>query len=395
MGIGKTRASILRAPVFLFIFMTLALSVAAFSGGASANNRRIITVFADGQKQTVLTDEATVEQAIQTSKIKLNEEDLVEPSRETPINSDVFKINIYRARPYVVVDGGKETSVLSAYQSPRLIAENSGIKVYPEDLFEVELIDDIVERQSLGQRIQIIRAVPVTLNIYGKKLEHRTHAKTIAEVVEEMDIKLAENDILAPGGDTKIEAGLEINVLSVGKDVVAVEEPIPFPTEKIYDSNIDAGTTTVKEPGEDGRKLVTYQLVTYNGAEASRKVLQSVTVKEPKKEVVIVGTKSADPGSNIAIGQEMAASRGWTGAEWGCLLELWTKESGWNHLTSNYGGSGAYGIPQALPGNKMSSAGADWATNPRTQITWGMGYISGRYGSPCGAMAASNSQGWY
>jgi len=67
-----------------------------------------------------------------------------------------------------------------------------------------------------------------------------------------------------------------------------------------------------------------------------------------------------------------------------CLEKLWTKESGWNHQAEN-SYSGAYGIPQALPGSKMGSAGDDWQSNPATQIKWGLGYIKGRYNTPCGA----------
>jgi hypothetical protein len=77
-----------------------------------------------------------------------------------------------------------------------------------------------------------------------------------------------------------------------------------------------------------------------------------------------------------------------------CLDALWTKESGWSHTAANPSSS-AYGIPQALPGSKMASAGADWATNPATQIRWGLGYIKARYGTPCGAWAHSQSSGWY
>ena len=90
----------------------------------------------------------------------------------------------------------------------------------------------------------------------------------------------------------------------------------------------------------------------------------------------------------------MAAQYGWGDDQFGCLVALWAKESGWNANAYN-ASSGAAGIPQALPGSKMASAGADWATNPATQITWGLGYISGRYGTPCGAWDTSQSQGWY
>ncbi|MCY7287980.1 MAG: G5 domain-containing protein, partial [Cryobacterium sp.] len=73
---------------------------------------------------------------------------------------------------------------------------------------------------------------------------------------------------------------------------------------------------------------------------------------------------------------------------------LWNKESGWRVNAEN-SSSGAYGIPQALPGSKMATAGDDWQTNPATQIQWGLGYISGRYGTPCGAWAHSSDVGWY
>src|SRR5690606_41994715 len=81
-------------------------------------------------------------------------------------------------------------------------------------------------------------------------------------------------------------------------------------------------------------------------------------------------------------------------AEFDCLVALWNKESHWNVYAHNVR-SGAYGIPQALPGDKMATVGADWATNPVTQITWGLGYISGRYGTPCGAWGHSQAKGWY
>nr|WP_204026653.1 transglycosylase SLT domain-containing protein [Sinosporangium siamense] len=100
-----------------------------------------------------------------------------------------------------------------------------------------------------------------------------------------------------------------------------------------------------------------------------------------------------DPGSNKALGQRMNAARGWA-AEWGCLEKLWEKESNWNERAMNRY-SGAYGIPQSLPGTKMASAGADWQVNPATQIEWGLGYIKGRYGSPCGAWGHSQRVGWY
>jgi hypothetical protein len=97
-------------------------------------------------------------------------------------------------------------------------------------------------------------------------------------------------------------------------------------------------------------------------------------------------------GSPRANAQAMLAARGWS-SQWGCLDSLWQRESGWRVYASNP--SGAYGIPQALPGSKMASAGSDWRTNPATQIRWGLGYIASAYGSPCAAWGHFQSRGWY
>lgn len=101
-----------------------------------------------------------------------------------------------------------------------------------------------------------------------------------------------------------------------------------------------------------------------------------------------------DPGTAKAIAWELLVARGWDTAQYDCLVSLWQRESNWNHFAMN-SSSGAYGIPQALPGSKMASAGDDWATNPRTQIVWGLGYIAGRYGTPCGAWEHSQAKNWY
>jgi hypothetical protein len=101
-----------------------------------------------------------------------------------------------------------------------------------------------------------------------------------------------------------------------------------------------------------------------------------------------------DAGSIKAYAYESLAKRGWGMDQYSCLVKLWNRESHWRVNAHNLN-SGAYGIPQALPGIKMASAGDDWMTNPQTQINWGIGYISGRYHTPCGALAHSNTYNWY
>lgn len=105
-------------------------------------------------------------------------------------------------------------------------------------------------------------------------------------------------------------------------------------------------------------------------------------------------TGGGSPEQNKALAKLLAAPYGWsTGSNWDSLVKLWNRESGWRTTAANP--SGAYGIPQSKPGSKMASEGADWKTNPATQIRWGLKYIKGRYGSPDNAWAHSQQTGWY
>ncbi|WP_261165330.1 phospholipase [Microbacterium sp. Marseille-Q6965] len=107
-----------------------------------------------------------------------------------------------------------------------------------------------------------------------------------------------------------------------------------------------------------------------------------------------VANASTPQGAQAAARDIAAADYGWGADQFGCLSSLWMKESGWNYQAMNPS-SGAYGIPQSLPGSKMATVGADWQTNPVTQIRWGLDYISRAYGTPCAAWGHSQATNWY
>lgn len=125
-------------------------------------------------------------------------------------------------------------------------------------------------------------------------------------------------------------------------------------------------------------------------AEAARAAEADRAARDAQRQAVIANAK-ADPKS---VAQAMLADYGWSDSQFSCLSSLWTKESGWNYAAKN-SSSGAYGIPQSLPGSKMGTVAGDWQTNPVTQITWGLKYIQSTYGSPCSAWAHSQATNWY
>ena len=116
--------------------------------------------------------------------------------------------------------------------------------------------------------------------------------------------------------------------------------------------------------------------------------------KPPAPPAPVQAPAPVAAGAPQQYAMSLLGTYGWSSGEFGCLDSLWTRESGWNYRAENpY--SGAFGIPQALPGSKMASAGGDWASNPYTQIRWGLGYIKAIYGTPCGAWSHELATGAY
>jgi hypothetical protein len=120
---------------------------------------------------------------------------------------------------------------------------------------------------------------------------------------------------------------------------------------------------------------------------------QPAATAQPAQAATAAAAPAAS-GSPQQIAEAMLASFGWSSSQFSCLDPLWAHESGWS-VTAYNPGSGAYGIPQAVPGGKMASAGPDWQTNAATQVRWGLEYIKGTYGSPCGAWDHEQATGWY
>ena len=132
-----------------------------------------------------------------------------------------------------------------------------------------------------------------------------------------------------------------------------------------------------------------------------KKIIKKSTKKVQKKKVVKKKKKTyktyriAYNKSEVqAYAHDLVLSYGWSEYDFECLVKLWNRESSWN-LNAVNKRSGACGIPQSLPCSKMKSAGADYRTNYKTQIRWGLNYIKARYGSPANAWGHSQRKGWY
>lgn len=254
--------------------------------------------------------------------------------------------------------------------------------------------------------------VDVTVTVDGAARTFTTTAPTLAAALKEAGINIDSDDKLSTSLYTPLYEGMKVTIVRVDVKQVSEEVQEAYQSTTVEDPNLPQGQREVQQAGSNGIVSYTYNVTYEDGVEVSRDLAMSTTVAERVDEIVKVGTKvptraeaAAAAGESLAgpavpagqaqqIAAGMLSSYGWSSDQFSCLQKLWQRESGWNHQAQNRS-SGAYGIPQALPGSKMASAGADWRTNPATQIKWGLGYISGRYGSPCGALAHSHTKGWY
>ncbi len=125
---------------------------------------------------------------------------------------------------------------------------------------------------------------------------------------------------------------------------------------------------------------------------AARQAAQQAAQQTSSQPAAVAVPAAA--GSAQSVAKAMLGSFGWSSGQFSCLQPLWAGESGWR-VTATNPSTGAYGIPQAMPGSKMASAGPDWQTNAATQIRWGLTYIKSTYGSPCAAWSHAQADGWY
>jgi uncharacterized protein YabE (DUF348 family) len=363
-------------PIFgLFLGAAIVGVLVASRGGTPTfrpSDSHIVFVFDEGKKQTIDTKARTVGELTKRLNLHLIPEDVVEPSADTPIVEDNFRINVYHARPVTIVDGTNNTVTLTAQKSARVVAEAAGLKVNHEDIASFE--EGSVSENVIGEKVVVSRATPITLNLYGTAIPSYTQGQNVAQVLREKHIKLENGETVNPIPETEVKPNMQIFILSKGSQLITTEETLPFPTQTVNDITLSFGTTVVRQPGQPGRQAVTYLINTQKGAEVSRKVIQQVIVQAPVAQIVARGATIDINGDKTAI---MAAA-GITSGDYAYANFIVSHESGWRPTAANP--SGAYGLCQALPGSKMATAGSDWQTNPITQLKWCSGYAARAYG---------------
>lgn len=334
----------------VLVLLTLAVFLVLGRGNkAGASRSLIVYVSHDQVQQIVPTDEPTVGALLKKLNIKLNQGDVVEPSANTPINQDEFRINVYRAVPVEVVDGSSKKFTYSAATTPRSIAEQAGVQVYPEDELQTLPTTNFLQEDAIGERVVIDRAIPVNMNLYGTQFVLRTHAKTVGELLSDRGIVLAQGDEVRPAESTPIKPDMQVFILRKGTKIMSATETIPMPIKTINDPNLSLGTSAIRQAGSPGKQIVTYELILQNGKVVGKKVIQRVVIVQPVTEIEVVGSHQ------LSLSLQ----------EW--LLKLRDCESGGNYQDDT--GNGYYGAYQFSLGtwDSLGYSGLPSSAAPSTQ----------------------------
>ncbi|HVC36499.1 MAG TPA: ubiquitin-like domain-containing protein [Candidatus Dormibacteraeota bacterium] len=359
-------------------------------------NAKIVIISHDHVQQIVPSHEPTVGALLSKLHLHLNLGDVVEPALGTPIDQDEFRINIYRALPVEIVDNGMHNFTFSAATTPRSIAAQTGVTVYPEDYVTAKPTSNFLRQGAIGEQVVINRATPVNVNLYGTPVLMRTHASTVGQLINERHIKLASNDQILPAITTPITPNQLIFIARNGTKLESLTEIIPMPIQTLQDPTLAYGTSAVRQQGSNGSQVTTYQIDNQTG---NRFIIQQVVIQPAVTEIVVVGT------SLTGIKGDMSLA-GIAASDYQYADYIISHESGWcptkaqgEHycpaVPDNQYTSYGYGLCQSTPGTKMSSAGSDWATNPVTQLRWCSGYAQNRYGGWYNAYAHwLNNHNW-
>lgn len=326
------------------VFFVLALAAHTVYASTSDAAEHIITVHDDGEKTGFYTDASTLREALEQAGIRVDESDRTEPGLDTPLKASSYEVNIYRARPVTIRDGASERKVLSAYRTPRQVAEKAGVMLQDEDIVKLSPSRDPV-LDGVADVLTIDRALQFTFNFYGVTNTAYTQAQTVGGMLKEKDITLGEHDVIEPSVNAHIEPGMLVKLYRNGKQIITQEEDIEFEIEKTKDVNREPGFREVQTLGVKGKRTATYEIVMENGVEVSRKEVNSTIIKHPVKQVEVIGAKFNYTGGPLNEEQ---------------ITALGMCESGMTATRNS--GNGFYGAFQFMPSTWRTVAPAPYNT---------------------------------
>ena len=282
---------------FILVLAVLIITSIGIAGSTSAQEQdgRLITLYDRGVKSVFLTHEKTIGEALKAQSIELDARDTVEPGVSEELVAADYRVNIYRARPVIVVDGAVRTKIITPYQTASQIVKDADIPLYPEDNAIISRSSDFIS-DGAGLQVTIERAIYFTFDLYGKKSQVRTHGATVGEMLKEKGVVLGADDRVSLAPETPMSNNIEVRVWREGKQTINEEQAIPFTVEYIYDADRPVGYRAIQTAGIAGVQAVTFEVEIKDGQEISRKEIARITTSQPSKQTLAIGINGLSKG---------------------------------------------------------------------------------------------------
>lgn len=298
------------AILFAATLVGLLLLFSLKTAQAADPNERVVTIHDKSLETTIVTRATTVSAALEQAKLQTSTYDNVDPGLDTKLTDTSYQINIYRAQPVMVIDGAVKKSVMTAYETPSEIAKDAGLPLFDEDTTTLTRSSNVIDSDGAGLTLTIDRATKFALILYGKAIEARTQASTVADMMREKNIKLAASDTVSVPLNTKISPDLRVEIWRNGVQTINEDQPVAFPVQQIQDASQPVGYKLIKTPGVLGRRNVTFEVNIQNGKEVARREIQSVQTLAPQLQVEIIGTKPSFSGDFAAALAKLRSCEG-------------------------------------------------------------------------------------
>ena len=241
---------------FVFFFLGIVLFINQSGQTVGASDSRIVILTDNGVRQVIPTTAPTVSNLLTRLNIKLGQGDVVEPALSTPILQNNFNLNIYRVHPVAVIENGQRSEVSTAQYDPKVIAQQAGYTIYPQDWVTTSSNADNLGEGVLGQEVDIVPATPVSLDLYGSIVTQRTHATTVAGLLAEDKIQTTAGNNVLPALPTPITPNLQVLVVPVGQNLISTQQVLPFATQVVDDPTLPYGQVQITQNGVNGLALI-------------------------------------------------------------------------------------------------------------------------------------------
>jgi uncharacterized protein YabE (DUF348 family) len=370
------------------------------TAGWVSTGGKTIDLRVDGQLRQVHTSATDVRGVLAAAHIPVGEHDLIAPELGARLESGSEVVVRRGHLLHLMVNGAARDVWVNAAS----VDEALGQLGYGAD--SLVSVSRSTRLDSAAASLSVMTPKHVSFKVDGKTVQAVAFGPNLRQAIAQAHLRLSPTDVVAPDINSPVRDREVITIHRVVYKLQVQRQSVAYGSVRQNDPNRTVGNNVVVTAGRNGVRQVTYRLRYVDGKLVGKTIASNKVITPAVNRRTLVGTKRvvqtynapsysapASSGSAQQIAAGMVSARGWGGDQFSCLVSLWNKESGWR--TNAYNPSGAYGIPQALPGSKMASAGGDWQTSASTQIAWGLGYIASVYGTPCSAWAHSQATNWY